>query len=137
MWFYTALIIATAILGKFGGSSIAARYTGMPWREASALGVLVNTRGLMELVLLNIGLSVGIISSTLFSMLVIMAILTTVMTAPTLEWIYFSRMFPKGYEAPDSTTVEINAQAPQGKFTPSEVETVPEEPDDLIKVSNI
>jgi Kef-type K+ transport system membrane component KefB len=98
MWFYCILIIAAAILGKFGGSSLAARLTGMTWREAGALGVLMNTRGLMELVLLNIGLDIGVISPALFTMLVLMAVVTTFMTAPVLEWIYFARVVPREYE---------------------------------------
>jgi len=98
MWFYFALIISVAILGKFGGSTLAARLTGMSWREAGALGTLMNTRGLMELVLLNIGLDIGVISPALFAMLVLMAIVTTFMTSPVLEWIYFTRLVPREYE---------------------------------------
>lgn len=90
MWFYCSLIIVVAVTGKFGGSTVAARWTGMAWREASAVGVLMNTRGLMELVVLNIGLDIGILSPTLFAMMVIMAIVTTVMTAPLLHWVYFT-----------------------------------------------
>ena len=96
-WFYLALIVLVAIVGKFGGTSIAARFTGMSWREAGALGILMNTRGLVELVLLNIGLDIGVISPALFSMLVLMALITTFMTAPVLEWIYFSRVIPQSY----------------------------------------
>lgn len=95
MWFYTGLIVACAIAGKFGASTIAARLSGMSWREAGALGTLMNTRGLMELVLLNIGLEIGVISPALFSMFVFMALFTTFMTAPVLEWVYFSRIFPR------------------------------------------
>jgi len=97
-----------AIIGKFGGSTLAARATGLPWREAGALGVLMNTRGLMELVLLNIGLDIGVISPALFTMLVIMALVTTLMTAPILEWIYFRRLVPGKYPAlrPEPLTVE-------------------------------
>lgn len=90
MWFYCSLIVLVAVTGKFGGSTLAARWTGMAWREASSVGVLMNTRGLMELVVLNIGLDIGILSPTLFAMMVIMAIVTTVMTAPLLHWIYFT-----------------------------------------------
>jgi Kef-type K+ transport system membrane component KefB len=94
MWFYCGLIILVAIAGKFGGSSISARITGMSWREAGALGILMNTRGLMELVLLNIGLDIGVISPALFTMMVLMALVTTFMTAPILEWMYFRRLLP-------------------------------------------
>jgi len=95
MWFFAALILATAVVGKFGGSMLSARFTGLSWREAGSLGVLMNTRGLMELVLLTIGLEIGVISQALFSMLVLMAITTTFMTSPILEWIYYSRLYPK------------------------------------------
>jgi len=91
MWFYCSLIIGVAILGKVGGSGIAARLGGMRWREATALGILMNTRGLMELVVLNMGLDIKVISPALFSMMVLMALVTTFMTAPLLEWIYPAR----------------------------------------------
>ena len=87
-WWVTGLIIGIASLGKFGGSALAARLTGFSWREASALGVLMNTRGLMELIVLNIALDLGIISPTLFTMLVIMALVTTFATTPLLQWLY-------------------------------------------------
>jgi Kef-type K+ transport system membrane component KefB len=67
------LIIAVASVGKFGGGAIAARLTGMSWREAGAIGVLMNTRGLMELIVLNIALDLGVITPALFSMMVVMA----------------------------------------------------------------
>ena len=79
-----ALILLIAITGKLGGSSIAARLTGMSWREALAIGALMNTRGLMELVILNVGLDIGVISPTLFAMMVLMALVTTAMTSPLL-----------------------------------------------------
>ena len=75
-------------LGKFGGSAVAARLTGLRWREAGALGILMNTRGLMELIVLNIGLDLDVISPTLFAMMVIMALVTTFMTTPLLEVVY-------------------------------------------------
>jgi Kef-type K+ transport system membrane component KefB len=107
MWFYAALIIAAAIIGKFGGSAFVARLNGMSWREAGAIGTLMNTRGLIELVLLNIGLDIGVISPTLFAMLVMMALVTTIMTSPVLEWIYFSRVRPAEYQ-----TVEDQPASP-------------------------
>jgi Kef-type K+ transport system membrane component KefB len=84
-WGLCAAIITVACAGKFGGSVTAARLTGIGWRDASALGVLMNTRGLVELVVLNIGLDLGVISTTLFTMLVIMALVTTFMTSPLLQ----------------------------------------------------
>ena len=85
MWFYCALIIVVAIVGKFGGATFSARLSGMPWREAGAVGILMNTRGLMELVVLNIGLDIGVISPALFTMMVLMALATTFMTTPLLD----------------------------------------------------
>jgi K+:H+ antiporter len=86
-WMMCALIVAVASLGKFGGSVVAARVTGLNWRDSSALGVLMNTRGLMELIVLNIGLEMNVISPTLFAMLVIMALVTTFATTPILHLI--------------------------------------------------
>ena len=88
MWFYCGLIIVVAVAGKFGGATFSARLSGMPWREAGAVGILMNTRGLMELVVLNIGLDIGVISPALFTMMVLMALVTTFMTTPLLELVY-------------------------------------------------
>jgi Kef-type K+ transport system membrane component KefB/nucleotide-binding universal stress UspA family protein len=87
-WLLCGLVIAVACIGKFGGVTLSARLMGQSWRESSALGVLMNTRGLMELVVLNIGLDLGVISPLLFTMLVLMALLTTFMTTPVLQLIY-------------------------------------------------
>jgi Kef-type K+ transport system membrane component KefB/nucleotide-binding universal stress UspA family protein len=87
-WLLCALIILVACLGKFGGSLLAARWTGLGWREATALGILMNTRGLMELIVLNIGLELGVISPKLFTMMVLMALFTTFITTPLLQWVY-------------------------------------------------
>ena len=76
------VIIAVATAGKLGGSALAARLTGMDWRGSLQLGALMNTRGLMELIALNIGYDMGILSQRIFTMLVIMALVTTVMTGP-------------------------------------------------------
>ncbi len=87
-WIICGIVILTAILGKFGGVSLAARLCGMPWRQSSLLGVLMNTRGLMELIVLNIGLSYGVLSKALFSVMVLMALITTLMTAPLMRLLY-------------------------------------------------
>jgi Kef-type K+ transport system membrane component KefB len=84
-WAMVLLIIAVATIGKFGGTLAAARVTGMDWQSSASLGVLMNTRGLMELIVLNIGLDLGVISPALFTMLVIMALVTTIATTPLLE----------------------------------------------------
>jgi Kef-type K+ transport system membrane component KefB len=92
LWVYCALIIAVAVLGKLGGSALAARTSGMSWRDSWAIGTLMNTRGLMELVVLNVGLDIGVISPALFSMMVLMALVTTFMTSPVLARIYPGRL---------------------------------------------
>ncbi len=84
-WGIVALIVLVATVGKFGGSFVAARLTGLHTRDAAALGVLMNTRGLMELVVLNVGLDLRVVSPTLFTMLVLMALVTTFMTTPLLH----------------------------------------------------
>jgi Kef-type K+ transport system membrane component KefB len=85
MWFCCVLVLGAAIAGKLGGALLSAAVVGFSWREASAIGVLMNTRGLMEMVVLNIGLEIGVISRSLFTMIVIMALVTTAMTTPLLE----------------------------------------------------
>jgi Kef-type K+ transport system membrane component KefB len=91
-WVFASIVIVVAIAGKLGGSMIAARFAGIPWRDAASLGILMNTRGLMELVILNIGLDIGVISPAVFSMMVLMALVTTFMTTPLLEWAYPARL---------------------------------------------
>jgi Kef-type K+ transport system membrane component KefB len=83
-WIICAVIIAVATLGKLGGSALAARLTGSDARRSLQLGALMNTRGLMELIALNIGYDLGILSQRIFTMLVIMALVTTIMTGPLL-----------------------------------------------------
>ena len=84
-WLFCAGLTAVASVGKFGGSFCAGRLAGLGWRDAAAVGVLMNTRGLMELIVLNVGLDLGVISPTLFAMLVLMAIATTFATTPLLR----------------------------------------------------
>ncbi|MES2593719.1 MAG: cation:proton antiporter [Verrucomicrobiota bacterium] len=83
-WLLCLLIIVVATLGKLGGSAVTARFTGMSWSESLQLGALMNTRGLMELIALNIGYDMGILSPRIFTMLVIMALATTMLTGPLL-----------------------------------------------------
>jgi Kef-type K+ transport system membrane component KefB len=96
---YTLLIIGVAIAGKIGGSMVAARMAGLRWRDATSLGILMNTRGLMEIIILNIGLDVGVISTTAFTMMVLMALVTTLMTSPLLAWVYPMRVTVSGSTA--------------------------------------
>ena len=83
-WLACGAIIVVATVGKFGGTLLAARLTGHDWRYATGLGILMNTRGLMELIVLNVGLDLGIISPALFTMMVLMALVTTMATTPAL-----------------------------------------------------
>ena len=84
-WFMCLAIIGVAVVGKLGGSMLMARWTKMSWRDSFAIGSLMNTRGLIELVVLNIGYELGILSARIFVMMVIMALVTTFMTAPLLS----------------------------------------------------
>ncbi|MCW1883553.1 cation:proton antiporter [Luteolibacter flavescens] len=97
-WMICLAIIAVATAGKLGGTAFTARFTGMSWRDSLQLGALMNTRGLMELIALNIGYDLGILSPRIFAMLVIMALVTTAMTGPLLS--LFQRMKVRE-EAPD------------------------------------
>lgn len=85
---YFGLILLVAVTGKFCGAFFASKLSGMSWREAGAIGILMNTRGMVELVALNIGLDIGVISRLVFTLLVLMAIITTLMTTPILELLY-------------------------------------------------
>ena len=93
LWLITLGLIAVAIVGKWVGASVAARYGGFGLRESAAIGALMNTRGLTELIVLNIGLELGLVSPTLFTMLVIMALVTTFMAGPALRWIDPQKLF--------------------------------------------
>lgn len=89
LWAITGLIILVAIVGKFIGSAVAARYVGQNWEDSLTIGALMNTRGLMELVVLNIGYDLGVLTPKIFAMMVIMALVTTFMTGPLLDMIKF------------------------------------------------
>jgi Kef-type K+ transport system membrane component KefB len=88
LWLVCGTIVLLAIASKLLVTAVGMRLGGIPWRESFAVGVLVNTRGLVELVILNVGLDLHVLSPTLFSMMVIMALATTFMTAPLLDGIY-------------------------------------------------
>jgi Kef-type K+ transport system membrane component KefB len=89
LWKVTGFIILVAVVGKFFGSALAAKFVGQNWRESLTIGALMNTRGLMELVVLNIGLDLGVLTPKVFTMMVIMALVTTFMTGPALDVINF------------------------------------------------
>jgi Kef-type K+ transport system membrane component KefB/nucleotide-binding universal stress UspA family protein len=99
LWWMTGLVVLVACLGKFGGSMLAARACGLSWREGTAIGILMNTRGLMELVILNIGRDLGVITPVVFAMMVIMALVTTFMTTPLLQLV-----MPRKFYAPTASS---------------------------------
>ncbi|HKQ29681.1 MAG TPA: cation:proton antiporter [Burkholderiales bacterium] len=84
-WGICALVLLVATVGKFGGAALAARFTGHGWRTSCILGALMNTRGLVELIVLNLGYDLGILSPKMFTIMVIMAIATTMMAGPIVR----------------------------------------------------
>jgi Kef-type K+ transport system membrane component KefB len=103
-WLTCGLIVLIACFGKVFGSAVAARISGLGWRDAAGLGMLMNTRGLMELIVLNIGLEMKLISPTLFAMMVLMAVATTLATSPALRLLKLVPARPSAAEA--ATTFE-------------------------------
>ena len=99
-WLVCALIIVLATLGKLGGTTAAARLTGLGWRPALALGFLMNTRGLMQLIVLDLGLEMGLITRELFAMMILMALATTFLAAPALDLVLGKRWFESERAAP-------------------------------------
>lgn len=104
LWQLCAVVVLLAVTGKFIGSALAARFVGQSWRESLIVGALMNTRGLMELVVLNIGYDLGVLSPEIFAMMVIMALLTTFMTGPALDLI--NRFLPETKKASVPETIE-------------------------------
>jgi len=107
-WLMCAGVITVAIAGKFVGSALAARWTGMGWHDSLSLGALMNARGLMELIVLNIGYDLGVLSPRIFSMMVIMALITTFMTAPLLSLFEFLRRREVGIQAEVLDSAGVN-----------------------------
>ncbi|HEY0742702.1 MAG TPA: cation:proton antiporter [Chryseosolibacter sp.] len=104
LWVMCGFIILTAVAGKFGGSAFAAKFVGQSWKESLSIGALMNTRGLMELIVLNIGYDLGVLTPEVFAMMVIMALVTTFMTGPALDIINY--IFPeKDSEAQTDTSL--------------------------------
>jgi Kef-type K+ transport system membrane component KefB len=104
IWFWTGVVLTAAVLGKMGGAVLAAKLTGQSWRYALALGALLNTRGLVELIVLNIAYNAHVFSPTLFTMLVVMALLTTMITTPLLNLIGVE---DAGKETQDMAVIEL------------------------------
>ncbi len=100
LWITAGFIILTAVIGKFAGSALTAKFLGINWKESLTIGALMNTRGLMELIVLNIGYDLGVLSPEIFAMMVIMALFTTFMTGPMLDFINF--IFKSKKDEPDS-----------------------------------
>jgi len=92
LWIICGIFILVAVSGKFMGGAFSARILGETWKDSLSIGILMNTRGLMELIVLNIGYEMGILPPSIFVMLVIMALVTTFMTTPALSVI--NRLFP-------------------------------------------
>lgn len=105
LWMVCLAIIAVAVIGKFVGSALAARFVGIGWKDSTVIGVLMNTRGLMELVVLNIGHDLGVLTPEVFTMMVVMALVTTFMTSPMLSIV--DKLFKGSSE---------NAITPKSKF---------------------
>ncbi|MFD2599545.1 cation:proton antiporter [Sphingobacterium corticis] len=105
LWLITGLIILVAVVGKFVGSALAARFMGQGWKDSLSIGALMNTRGLMELIVLNIGYDLGVLSAEMFSMMVVMALVTTFMTGPALDlinWFFRNKEKPAFVERVES-----------------------------------
>ncbi len=106
LWLTCGAVILVAVIGKFAGSAVAARLVGQSWKDSLSIGALMNTRGLMELVVLNIGYDLGILSPEIFAIMVLMALVTTFMTGPSLDlikYIYF--------QSANSIRTEIRAKS--------------------------
>lgn len=106
LWKVTGGIIAVAVIGKFVGSALAAKFVGQNWHDSLTIGALMNTRGLMELIVLNIGLELKVLTPEVFTMMVIMALVTTFMTGPALNLIGY--IFKNKKEAEAIENIEEN-----------------------------
>ncbi len=106
LWQVTGIIILVAVVGKFVGSMLAAKFVGQNWKDSLTIGALMNTRGLMELVVLNIGYDLGVLTPQVFTMMVIMALITTFMTGPALDLI--NRIFKSREKETPVSQEEIN-----------------------------
>ncbi len=125
LWLLTLLLIAVAVTGKFVGASSAARWSGFSLRESAAIGALVNTRGLTELIVLSIALDLGVISTLLFTMLVVMALVTTFMTGPLL------RLIDPKETLSDPIEDEVRRAAPPAAVPTRAILVAPQDPSNL------
>jgi Kef-type K+ transport system membrane component KefB len=120
-WLWLAAILIVALAGKWGGAAAAARLSGFPWRQSLALGALMNCRGLTELIVLSVGLDLGVIGRDLFTMLVLMALLTTAITAPAVAAFGYGRRPRNG---PAGTTSKARDMAEESAEPPKPDDTV-------------
>jgi Kef-type K+ transport system membrane component KefB len=104
LWGVAALVVAVATIAKWGGTLVAARVSGEDWRRSNALGLLMNTRGLTEIVILTIGRSLGVISPAVFTIMVLMALVTTLMATPLLAVFYPARLVEQERAAAEAAT---------------------------------
>lgn len=128
LWKITGLIILVAVVGKFVGSALAAKFVGQSWRNSAIIGALMNTRGLMELIVLNIGYDLGVLDAEIFAMMVIMALVTTFMTGPILDIV--ERIFKHKKE---DDIIEISDQS---KYKILINFSIPEKGKSLLKIAN-
>lgn len=109
LWITFGWVLLVAVAGKFGGSTLAARIVGQSWKDSLSIGVLMNTRGLMQLIVLNIGYDLGILSPEIFAMMVLMALVTTFMTGPALDLINY--LIPEKHHLVEHPgNVHVNAE---------------------------
>lgn len=106
LWKVFGLVLLVAITGKFVGSALAAKVIGQNWRDSLTIGALMNTRGLVELVALNIGFDLGVLTPEIFTMLVLMALVTTFMTSPALNLI--DTIFRKRVKSETESIIELS-----------------------------
>ncbi|MER7751454.1 cation:proton antiporter [Kitasatospora sp. NPDC097643] len=95
LWGWAAALLVVAVVGKWGGSSLAARATGESWRDSLTIGALMNCRGLTELVVLNVGMQLGVITPEIFSVLVLITVITTAAAAPAVDLLQRDRRRPQ------------------------------------------
>ena len=112
MWVVCALFVAVSIVGKLAGAALSARFVGESWKDSLSIGVLMNTRGLMELIVLNIGYEMGVLPSSIYVIFVIMALFTTFMATPSLVLIdkLFARRRPERRQSPYLVFVRASFQ---------------------------
>lgn len=109
LWITFGWVLLVAVAGKFGGSALAARIVGQSWKDSLSIGILMNTRGLMQLIVLNIGYDLGILSPEIFAMMVLMALVTTFMTGPALDFINY--LMPEKQEvAEEAPGISLKAE---------------------------